>query len=980
MCLCCRTAVPVAQELEAGCSGWVQFNINRGTQPHRDVSGGFDQCFTLAHGIRELQAPSEFQCLPPLQPVSQEAAFDVTVGKPLSALLPPVELAREEGWVTCSWVEKPYVAPRRSSPFMSSVDADASTTCSDDAPSQSSPSCDADVNGAIGESISDDTVDTPLEETGEAEKELQVKVVAQLQEMNVKGILRLFSETNLVPDLCQVWWRVGSRSSEGFQRGEALGVSIQSLDVDDLSASVVDARVPDVDFLKSHQQKSLRWMAMREQEAELFVADWHTTQKLEWQFRTGALSAPRLKSSDELFKPKEIAKGPSMVCLGRGPVELQLEYRMENAYDIRGGVLADPVGSGKTATCLSHIACMHGSPAPKPTRSTTWRQEYLLHLDATLVLCPDTVHHQWLVEVEKWPQLAAVIKTLCISSVDDLLTTPLKGSTKKKAKVIIAPYSLLAQKEYCEKLASPLTSAKWKQLTHSFKQKVQKQDGLCGVALEGYCWRRVILDEFHELANGAQFRSARKVLRFLQSSARWGVTGTPEELLRSTGDAQRAAGIFQCQLNAVRSARRFCEHYYRSSRAELDVQVEERVVKVEHSGHERALYLQMSRDLDCRVEDLGPQPWDSKKLASLRQLLQLCSHFAVADTSPTEVKQAASGLEAARALHCHKREVATKALQAVESEAFRHERDAMGAEDVRENVKGGGGRKRQGERSDDVAKQARYAGEALSKLHQASMGALRSFTFFDSVWRLVANGFSCQEASRCVICFEDFSGHEALLRCGHVFCSDCVNQALTLGRHVCPLCREPFDRRGVIDVRLLQQEQSPVQKPGLANTKSSVEARKFGSKLQRIVQALEEVQAESPDAKVIVFTQWRRLEERIGNAFSELDISHLRLSACKDLFETRRVLEHFQDPANNDARVLFLSLDAHASGTNLTAASHVFLVHPMLAATAEQQAAYERQAIGRAARLGQRGKVTVWRFVTSGTVEEELIRSENPRQ
>jgi len=179
---------------------------------------------------------------------------------------------------------------------------------------------------------------------------------------------------------------------------------------------------------------------------------------------------------------------------------------------------------------------------------------------------------------------------------------------------------------------------------------------------------------------------------------------------------------------------------------------------------------------------------------------------------------------------------------------------------------------------------------------------------------------------------------------------------------------------------LLQQEQSPVQKPGLANTKSSVEARKFGSKLQRIVQALEEVQAESPDAKVIVFTQWRRLEERIGNAFSELDISHLRLSACKDLFETRRVLEHFQDPANNDARVLFLSLDAHASGTNLTAASHVFLVHPMLAATAEQQAAYERQAIGRAARLGQRGKVTVWRFVTSGTVEEELIRSENPRQ
>jgi len=207
-----------------------------------------------------------------------------------------------------------------------------------------------------------------------------------------------------------------------------------------------------------------------------------------------------------------------------------------------------------------------------------------------------------------------------------------------------------------------------------------------------------------------------------------------------------------------------------------------------------------------------------------------------------------------------------------------------------------------------------------------------------------------------------------------------VDKALKLGRHVCPLCREPIDEGGVIDVGLLRQEKCFGGRPHSGTASLSTEARRYGSKLQAIVQALEEVQSEDHDAKVILFTQWCGLEERIASVFSELGISHLRLSTCKDLFDTRRVLEHFQDPVNKDARVLFLSLDAHASGTNLTSASHVFLVHPMLAATDEQQAAYERQAIGRAARMGQRRKVTVWRFVTSGTVEDQVVRFGNPME
>lgn len=135
-----------------------------------------------------------------------------------------------------------------------------------------------------------------------------------------------------------------------------------------------------------------------------------------------------------------------------------------------------------------------------------------------------------------------------------------------------------------------------------------------------------------------------------------------------------------------------------------------------------------------------------------------------------------------------------------------------------------------------------------------------------------------------------------------------------------------------------------------------------------------DVRAREPHAKVILFTQWQSLEDKISGALTEGGISHHRLSTCKDIFERRRILESFQDGSDNQVRVLLMSLDGHASGTNLTCATHVFLVHPMVAPTMEQQLAYERQAVGRAVRLGQKKKVTVWRFVTEGTIEEEIVQ------
>merc|ERR1712187_455117 len=88
----------------------------------------------------------------------------------------------------------------------------------------------------------------------------------------------------------------------------------------------------------------------------------------------------------------------------------------------------------------------------------------------------------------------------------------------------------------------------------------------------------------------------------------------------------------------------------------------------------------------------------------------------------------------------------------------------------------------------------------------------------------------------------------------------------------------------------------------------------------------------------------------------------------------QRTLRKFQQGTASECRLLILSLEKSPSGMTLTCANHVFLMHPMVAESATLAAGYERQAIGRIRRPGQTKIVHIWRFVTSGTVEEQLLQ------
>ena len=101
-------------------------------------------------------------------------------------------------------------------------------------------------------------------------------------------------------------------------------------------------------------------------------------------------------------------------------------------------------------------------------------------------------------------------------------------------------------------------------------------------------------------------------------------------------------------------------------------------------------------------------------------------------------------------------------------------------------------------------------------------------------------------------------------------------------------------------------------------------------------------------------------------------IKHVLLTGATPLEARKIAVERFQN--DKEVSFFFISLKAGEVGLNLTAASYVLLLDPWW------NPFTERQAIGRAHRLGQENKVNVIRFVSRNTLEEKIIRLQQSKK
>jgi SNF2 family DNA or RNA helicase len=132
------------------------------------------------------------------------------------------------------------------------------------------------------------------------------------------------------------------------------------------------------------------------------------------------------------------------------------------------------------------------------------------------------------------------------------------------------------------------------------------------------------------------------------------------------------------------------------------------------------------------------------------------------------------------------------------------------------------------------------------------------------------------------------------------------------------------------------------------------------AKLDRLLDDLTQVIAEGHRA--LVFSQFTRYLARVRARLDAAGIAHSYLDG-----RTRKrdaAISRFKD---GDVPVFVISLKAGGFGLNLTEADYCFILDPWW------NPATETQAVDRTHRIGQQNPVVVYRYVSSGTIEEKVM-------
>ncbi len=161
----------------------------------------------------------------------------------------------------------------------------------------------------------------------------------------------------------------------------------------------------------------------------------------------------------------------------------------------------------------------------------------------------------------------------------------------------------------------------------------------------------------------------------------------------------------------------------------------------------------------------------------------------------------------------------------------------------------------------------------------------------------------------------------------------------------------------VIVLRALMQLRQIANHPLLADAGTSTGSGKF----DEVALKLETLVGEG--RKVLVFSSFVRHLKLYENWCTEKGVGYTMLTGATTNRE--KVVKSFREDKRK--LVFLISLKAGGTGLNLTEADYVFILDPWWNPAAEMQ------AVSRAHRIGQDKKVFVYRFISTGTVEEKIL-------
>lgn len=630
----------------------------------------------------------------------------------------------------------------------------------------------------------------------------------------------------------------------------------------------------------------------------------------------------------------------------------------------KGGILSDVMGLGKTISCIGLIAS-------NPSEQIGMRYvNNRICTKATLIICPAHLCDQWAREVEKC--FENKFKVLQIISKTQFEKVNIKSFMD--ADIVIVPHSFITNFKYYPTINyenCTASSFRFNSRDISIKAFMRKNileeknmDKILNLyhpLFEYFQWNRLIVDESHEIFAGTSL-IPRATLHYLcewvtsiNANYYWYVSGSPFATLKGLKncanfirlkfykEATTTSEKFEFDFNNTNNVSQLDEmvngaYYGNHDRRDLEksyltkfmmkgyiwdaildkVAIRHRKEDVEEQvkifGYDEKLIWLKFTDLETRL-------YQSKDKYNRELLQKLCCHPMICESDDKIIGDDVD-LETMgeKYITYHKDQITSYEQKVSKLNISSKEYHMLK------------------KKYDEIVSTSKYTLSILDKMK------------------------NIEELSKenCIVCLDNIT-NPAMTSCGHIYCLDCIKMCLS-SNPKCPICKTIIAGKDLIikDKKVDTEETNPMIK-------------KYGSKLGKLISIIKFL-CTIDETRIIIFSQWDQMLNLVGKTLSANGIENSFVRGPVSVKNS--ALRKFRNGITSEGvpnKVIMLSLKNAASGTNLTEATHIFFIEP-IDSPKKVINTIESQAIARACRIGQTGKIMVVRILMANTIEEEIYK------
>jgi SNF2 family DNA or RNA helicase len=571
--------------------------------------------------------------------------------------------------------------------------------------------------------------------------------------------------------------------------------------------------------------------------------------------------------------------------------------------------------------------------------------------NATLIIAPNQLCDQWTTEyLTKFENNKRVVLVVTSDQYDNLRLADLLF-----ADVVITSYQFISNLHIHRNGidADRLKSKGVECLT-------DQSHCLC---LHGFKWKRVVLDEVHELGKIARSKSIIGFISELRSEFKWNVSGTPF-----------ANGLlsFYLLMGLNTTLRGECLHVdersnYISQSLPLFRRNTKQSIKKEFGGNIIKEHLKLLTFTQQERAIYDGYELNSK---AYNFLIQICCHTELFAETKDLINNCKTFEEIQQVLvewnkklldrynddiQLTERNIAAKKAQIDEFVREHGDIGTVAEEDIDYD-----------ETYDDELTEWRAQlgvfRNTLTMTKRHAENVRRTYNYLKYTMENLKENI---QNECCPICLDEIEETKlTITKCGHRFCLNCISKVTNDSyRAKCPQCNQFITEK---DVYVFKEADASKDGSNAEETLEKIIERVKSTKVGNIIHFLKSI---DKNDKVIVFSQWDDILTKVGQNLTKYKLKHVFCNGS--VYQKKSAIKSFS--TNSDVNIIMLSSKNAASGINLTEANKIVLIEPVYGSD-QYRESIEAQAIGRADRIGQKRPIDVYRFIIKDTVEEKIVR------